>query len=239
MLHLSPTKIFTFEECPRRYKFIYIDGLAKFYRKDRPYFTMGENVHAALKEVYSLPPKSRTQAKLEEILWEKWAANRKGFADEQEEENFKSRALEQVRWFAQNFDLTRTPFLTEATIQEEISGLILEGRIDRVDKESHSLHLIDYKTGFKPPNPDPRALYFYGLALEKHQKHRPPVSKVSYLYLADHELITWEFNPEILSETLRWLLNIAYQISEEREFPPREGKFCRNCDFLEICPARR
>ena len=239
MLRLSPTKIATFEECPRRYKFLYLDGLGKFYRKARPYFTLGENVHRALKELYLLPKKLRSGKKLEELLHQVWATNRRGFSDPSEEELYKERALEQLRWFAQNFDLRANPIMLEVEIREEISGIMLEGRIDRVDRQGReSLHLIDYKTGSKPLSPDPYPLYLYSIALEQRKK-LPRVGRVSYLYLQDQEMVSWEFGPEAFSSALRWLLDVAYRISQEREYAPREGRFCQNCEFREICPAHQ
>jgi len=237
VLRLSPTKIAVFEECPRRYKFLYLDGLGKFYKRVRPYFTLGENVHQALKEIYSLPAKLRTGEKLEELLHKIWATNHGGFSNPEEENMYKNRALQQIRWFAQNFDLKASPIMLEVVVREEISGLILEGRVDRVDREGKdSLHLIDYKTGNRPLSPDPRPLYLYSLALEQRQS-MAHVAKVSYLYLQDQEAMSWEFGPEAFSSTLRWLLDVAYRISQETEYPPIQGRFCQSCDFREICPA--
>ena len=202
MLRLSPTKIATFEECPRRYKFLYLDGLGKFYRKARPYFTLGGNVHRALKEFYLLPGRLRSQEKLEELLHQIWAQNREGFSSPAEEEQYKERALEQLRWFAQRFDLKARPLMLEVEIREEISGILLEGRIDRVDRQGkEALHVIDYKTGSKPLSPDPYPLYLYSIALER-RKNLPRVGRVSYLYLQDQEMVSWEFSPEIFSLSL-------------------------------------
>lgn len=49
VLKLSPFGLRIFQECRRQYKFRYINRLAKLYEKPRPWFTLGENVHLALK----------------------------------------------------------------------------------------------------------------------------------------------------------------------------------------------
>ena len=42
MFKASPFKLNMFLQCPRQYKFHYIDGLKDIYKKPRAYFTMGE-----------------------------------------------------------------------------------------------------------------------------------------------------------------------------------------------------
>jgi hypothetical protein len=80
MFEASPFSLNMYRQCPRQYKFQYIDHLGDIYRKARPYFTMGDHVHAALKDFLSVVPVSeRDQAKLENLLREKWRRNRKGF----------------------------------------------------------------------------------------------------------------------------------------------------------------
>jgi len=51
----SFSKISTFEECPRKFKYIYVDKLASFVKSDA--MTIGEGIHAFI-EFYSLNPTS-------------------------------------------------------------------------------------------------------------------------------------------------------------------------------------
>ena len=144
-----------FQQCPRRYKFHYIDDLARIYGKPRPYFTMGDHIHAALKDFLSIVPvEERTVARLEDLLREKWQRNRKGFKGLDDEKQWGERALSQVRWFAQSQDLSVTPLMLEDFHSVELSPKItLVGKIDRVDQEAEGgLHIIDYKTGRSTPS---------------------------------------------------------------------------------------
>ena len=141
-----------FQQCPRLYKFHYIDDLKDFYRKPRPYLTMGDHVHAVLKEFSVVPVSERNMPKLEDLLREKWRHNRQGFNDIQDEKNWGEKALNQLRWFAQSQDLSVIPLRVEDFHKIELStSITLVGKIDRVDQESDGdLHIIDYKTGKIP-----------------------------------------------------------------------------------------
>src|SRR4030067_88575 len=63
----SPFSLNMFQQCPRQYRYQYIDHLGDIYRKARPYFTMGDHVHATLKDFLSVVPVSeRNLSKLED-----------------------------------------------------------------------------------------------------------------------------------------------------------------------------
>src|SRR4030042_1046074 len=134
MFEASPFSLNMFQQCPRQYKFQYIDHLGSIYRKSRPYFTMGDHVHATLKDFLSVVPVSeRNLTRLEDLLRKKWG----------------EKALKQLRRFAHNHDISVTPCMVEDYHSTELtSSIILKGKIDRVDKEPDgSLHIIDDKTG--------------------------------------------------------------------------------------------
>ena len=69
MFKASPFKLQMYQQCPRQYKFHYIDLLAKKYEKPKPYLTMGSNVHDALRIFLSMvSTQDMTYKKLEEIF---------------------------------------------------------------------------------------------------------------------------------------------------------------------------
>jgi len=228
-----------FQQCPRRYKLHYIDDLARVYRKPRPYFTMGEHIHAALKDFLSIVPvEERNASRLENLLREKWRRNRKGFKGLDDEKQWGERALSQVRWFAQNQDLSVTPLMVEDSHSVELSPRItLGGKIDRVDQEAEGgLHIIDYKTGKMPEEIDPNQLYIYALILSKEQEL--PVSKVSYLYLEAGEFQTLRPTAADLEQASDYVVSTVDRILAERVYPATINNYCGTCDFLEICPSK-
>ncbi len=239
MYKASPFRLGMFEQCPRQYKFHYIDDLAKIYAKPRPYFTMGDHIHAALKDFLSIVPvEERTVPRLEDLLREKWRRNRKGFKSLDDEKRWGERALVQVRWFAQNQDLSVTPLMVEDYHEAELSPKItLIGKIDRVDREDgDSLHVIDYKTGKMPEEMDRTQLYIYALILS--QEQQLPVTKLSYLYLDAGEFQTLQPTAADLEQAADYVVSMVDRILAEKKYPAIINSYCGTCDFLEICPMK-
>ncbi len=239
MFEASPFSLNMFKQCPRQYKFQYIDRLGDIYRKARPYFTMGDHIHAALKDFLSVVPVTeRNLPKLENLLREKWRRNRKGFNDKDDEKKWGEKALNQLRWFAQNQDMSINPFMIEKNHRVELTDtIILKGRIDRVDRElDGGLHIIDYKTGKMPSEINELQLHIYALILSKQQ--HSPLKKASYLYLGVGKWQTIELSEQDLAQATSYVIDMVDRICREKEYPATPNIFCWNCDFLEICPSK-
>ena len=239
MFEASPFKLNMFLQCPKQYMFQYIDRIGDVYRKPRPYFTMGDHVHAALKDFLSLVPVSeRTPSKLEALLREKWQRNRKGFNDREDEKKWGEKALNQLRWFVKNQDISVTPLMIENYHKVELTpNVFLGGRIDRVDKEADgSLHIIDYKTGKMPDEINRVQLHIYALILSK--KQGLPLRKASYLYLDAGKARTIELTTAELAQASSYVIDTIDRICMEKEYAATPNNYCWNCDFLEICPRK-
>jgi len=239
MFEASPFSLNMFRQCPREYKFQYIDRLSDIYKKARPYFTMGDHVHATLKDFLSIVPVSeRKLLKLEDLLREKWRRNRKGFNDREDEKRWGEKALQQIRWFIQNQDIAVIPFMIETTHRVEFtSNILLKGKIDRVDKEADgSLHIVDYKTGKMPAEINRLQLHIYALILSK--KQDLPVKKASYLYLQAGKFQTIELTTEDLAQATSYVIDVVDSIRQEKEYSATPNVYCWNCDFIEICPSK-
>jgi putative RecB family exonuclease len=239
MFEASPFSLNMFQQCPRQYKFQYIDHLGGIYRKSRPYFTMGDHVHATLKDFLSTVPVSeRNLTRLEDLLREKWRRYRKGFNNKEDEKRWGEKALNQLRRFAQTHDISVTPFMVEDYHSAELTNtILLKGRIDRVDKEADgNLHIIDYKTGKIPTEINQVQLHIYALILSK--KLDLPPKKASYLYLEAGEFRTIELAAADLAQATTYVIDIVDRICTEKEYLATPNTYCWNCDFLEICPSK-
>lgn len=238
-LRLSPSSIAIFQQCPQQYKFRYIDKLGEQYTKAKPYYTMANHVHATLKDLVStVPLELRNVATAKRLLLENWEHSRLGFRSADDERRWLEKALSQVKAFALSPYLEASPIMLEAAVEAEVSpGVMLYGRVDRVDQEQHdAIHIIDYKTGKVPPQTNWMQLRLHALTLSIMSSRI--VSKVSFLYLEPCKMITQGISPVDLDET-RWeLLAIASRIRQERQHIPRPGAWCRGCDFGEICSAQ-
>ena len=240
MLKLSPYAIGIYEQCPRRYRYQYIERLIGRYRKPWPWLTMGANIHHTLAQFLSVVPVAeRTVATIEKLLRDQWRRSREGFADSEQEREYGERALVQVRWFASTQPVDVRPLMIERFHEAPVGeNLILRGRIDRVDEDSDGgLHVIDYKTGKIPEHPDTFQLLQYALILPRVLGQ--PVSHASYLYLGGGEWRTIQIEADHVEKARGAVLSIAARIRRETEFPVRVGSLCRFCDFLELCEPGR
>jgi len=222
-----------FHQCRYRYKLHYVEDLADDYRKARPYLTMGDHVHGALRDLFWLPVEERSEDRLIQLMRERWRANRKGFADLAEEKVYGEKATAQLRRFAQREDLTIQPLTLEDFHNVQMDDtLALLGRIDRIDRDGEGLHIIDYKTG-EPREADPLQLQMYALIVAR--EFDPARIKASYHYLETGEWITEEATGETMGDALEDVRQRVAVIVAEREYPASPGALCRYCDFLEIC----
>jgi len=237
MLKLSPYSISIYEQCPRRYKYHYVDRLIRQYYKPWPWLTMGNNVHATLTDFFStIPVERRTVATIENLLRKKWTRNREGFTDSEEEREYGERALGMLRRFVETEKVDVQPLMVERFHEAPISeNLIINGRIDRIDRlEDGSLHIIDYKAG-RAEESDTFQLLLYCLILSRTLTW--PVSKASYLHMEDGVWQTVGVQNENMDDPRQRVLAIANQIESETEYPEVTGPLCRYCDFMEICEA--
>jgi putative RecB family exonuclease len=235
MFKLSSFRLRVFRQCRRRYKYQYVERLPT---RPTAHNTMGAHVHAALKAFFSLEAaEERTPERLLDLLLESWQQNRAGFADLDDEERWRERALAQLRTFAEGNDLKVRPLLLEGYYETPISPqLTLLGRIDRADDEGEGLHIIDYKTGRRPEEVDADQLRLYTVILERNLSR--PVARASYLYLDDGSV--WTLRPERrdLEESVAAARAAYEEIVAERDYPTTVGRHCSYCDYQSICPRR-
>lgn len=241
MFRASSFKLSMFENCAQQYKFSYIDDLAKEYKTPKPYLTMGAHVHNALKDFYEIPDvEKRTYETLEQLLRKRWVENREGFSSREDEAKWGAKALGMLRLFAHRMDTSITPTLLEDYYDVEVdSSLKILGRIDRADElEDGTLHVIDYKTGkYNPDDISESQLVLYATIVSA---NRPtPVSKASFLYLQTWDWHTVDIDESVMEEAVENVREQVEMIKAEQEFAPQPNKYCKNCDFLSICPEKQ
>jgi len=239
VLKLSPHKIALFRQCKLQYKLQCIDKLGEQYGRPRPYYTMGNHVHATLCDLFSLMPiEKRTVETAKSLLRKNWRRYRIGFRNKADEKRWADRALAEVTRFVEEQDTTVTPLMLERPVEARIvDGLVLRGRVDRVDKlQDGTLHIIDYKTGIVPENTDWTQLELHAIILSHCTCNT--VVRISFFYLLSGEIASKRVHEEDLSRAKWDLLSVANRIRRERNYPPNPGIACAGCDFAAICPAK-
>ena len=127
---------------------------------------------------------------------------------------------------------------TEKAFSFELDGVLIQGRMDRMDELSgDSVSIQDYKTG-KAKNEkfaeDSLQLTIYALAA-KHMGKR--ADKVSIYNLENDTVIEVERDAGDLKEGERKIKKAAKGI-RDGEFEPNPGFACRWCAYASICPAK-
>src|SRR4051794_27192149 len=141
----TPSRLSTWLDCPRRYKFVYVDR--PIPRKGPPWAhnSVGAAVHTALAAWWALPLDRRTPSSAATLVRTGWIDL--GFRDDAQSESWRERAAEMVAGYVETLDPHDEPVGVERTVAMRTERLAVSGRIDRLDRRGDELVVVDYKTG--------------------------------------------------------------------------------------------
>ncbi len=247
----SHSKISTFEQCPLKFKFRYIDKIKPDFEQSIEAF-LGTKVHDTLEWIYNHPQKENL--KLDTIIQyyiEQWQNT---FIPEckitkQEltaEDYFNKGVRFLINYYQKHFPFRDNTIATEKKISLKINPYQphqIIGYIDRLvhHKETNIFEVHDYKTGAIKSQEDldkDRQLALYALAI------REEFQEVNDVKLIWHFL---DYNQELTSErTIEQLENLRNEISEKikkielaKEYPPIESALCNWCEYQSQCPLKQ
>ncbi|MCW2507993.1 MAG: uncharacterized protein JWP68_1141, partial [Modestobacter sp.] len=86
----TPSKLATFADCPRRYRFAYLTRPTPPKGPPWAHNTVGSAVHAALRSWWELALDKRTPAAARQLLYSGWS--RTGFRDDEQAGRWRARA---------------------------------------------------------------------------------------------------------------------------------------------------
>lgn len=244
----TPSKLATFADCPRRYRFAYLTRPTPPKGPPWAHNTIGSAVHAALRSWWELPVEKRTPAAARQLLYSGWS--RVGFRDEEQAAEWRARAAAWITDYVAGLDPTDEPVGTERTVGATTEALALSGRVDRIDRRGDELVVVDYKTGRVPSTEDEArgspALALYVLGVRR--TLRRPCTRVELHHLPSGTVAAFEHTDRSLANHVRRAEDIAADIGRATEaldsgadvdeaFPPAPGRQCSWCDFRSSCPT--
>lgn len=248
LLRCTPSRLTTWLDCPRRYRFAYLDRPPPARGPAWAHNTVGAAVHLALARWWSLDVGRRTPASARALLDGGWQLD--GFASNEQAERWRARGGEMVERYVATLDPSDEPFGVERTVAARTTGLALSGRVDRLDERDGELVVVDYKTGRRPLTTDDArgslALALYALAASRTLRR---VCRVVELHhLPTGRVLRWEHSPEGLERHLRRAESLGAGAAEatgalaeggdpDALFPPRPGSQCGWCDYRRSCPT--
>lgn len=250
---VSPARLATFADCPRRYRLSYLDRPTPQRSGPWAHSTLGAVVHNALRALFELPPERRTPVRAAQLVSEHWQDA--GFADAEQAAVYRDRAKTWVMEYVEHNDVSSTPVGLERWVSAPVNpepgqppSMIIEGRADRIDERDAELVIVDYKTGRRAPDEyearSSQALAMYAVAAAR--TLRRPCHRVELHHLPTGTVAAAEHTPD----TLRRHLTRAEETAEDlrvatdtltaggdREvlFPVNPGVRCSWCDFRPSC----
>ena len=240
---LSPSGAGTFEQCPRRWRFRYVDRLP-----DPPgeAAIAGSFAHRVLELLMQREPAERTVDAAKLIARQEWPETEiaddfqaLGF-DEAQSKNFRWKAWLAIEglWALED-PKSIDVVATEQDIETEIGGVPFRGIVDRLDQEGDGLVVTDYKSG-KAPSPRYRRgrleqVLLYAAAVKESTGEMPVRARLLYLRQRPVGIDVTAAELEGVTEKLIGTWASINTACSTDEFEPRTGPLCGWCPYSGRC----
>lgn len=221
---LSWSRLSDFLQCPRKFKYKYIDKLPNFTaQQDSPHLTRGTNVHKAL-ENYAIKkigepeaiiaPSSLPEVETTKPLINSFIANFPSVVPEQQisvDINWK-----QVDWFS----------------KQSYYRAIL----DLVAISPRAIAIVDYKTGkFKDYSPNGPGQLELSATIGMNLWPEVEVVDTMYAYVDHKKTIKRSFTPKEDKERLtNHFIQIHERVNSEKTWDPTKNEFCNFCEATKL-----
>lgn len=248
---VTPAKLSTFDRCPRRFRYQYLDRPTPVRTGAWAHTGIGAAIHNALKELWDLPIERRTPEAARSLLSTGWPAH--GFRDDRQRAYALQVATDQLAAYVEGMDLQIQPRGIERTVGAPYASLAISGRVDRVDErldEDQRSHLVivDYKTGRAIPTEDEARsslqLALYTVAVRR--TFRARAYRVELHHIPTGTVAGWDYTERTLDRQLRRASDtaddienaaakVASGIDRDTAYPAHTGTWCGFCDFRPSC----
>ena len=254
LLSVTPARLDTWVECPRRYRFRYVDRPPPVRAGAWAHLSLGAAVHVALARWWSLPVERRVPQVVAAVVDEVWTHD--GFRDREQSDRWREQARVMVADYVEAETARRAglddPVRVEAAVALRCSQTVaLGGRPDRVDErpteDGTELVVVDYKTGRREVNEEDartsRTLAVYAAAAEA--TLRRPATRVELHHLPTGRVAVWRHDVagrdrhvarsvDVAEECRQ--VEVALANGKSPPFEPRPGPLCAWCDYRAACP---
>lgn len=248
MLKLSVSSMETFEKCPKKYHYTYIEK-PKVQRKKWIHTEFGSCAHKMLElfhqrhmndsfDIKEAPPimkecfvEALKEFDLDLLTQDTWS--RSGDVSGMILlKNIMQNYLHKVkREGMPNIVGVEVPYSFKHNDDVEVRGFI--DRIDLIEPGHYGV--VDYKTSKSADYLTPKQLTVYAEAITRKY---PDVKKLSGKYIMlklDCEEIKWYFNQDDLNKLIKNIDKTANAIKTEEKWLKKPSALCNFCDFKSIC----
>jgi len=254
MPQYSNSKIECFENCPKRFKFRYIDKIKLPDSPEGIEAFLGSRVHETLEELYKNQKMNKILSLTEVLeyfkkIWDKkWNENIKIVREQYKPEDYFNAGVKQITDYYEKykpFDQAYT-IGTEVRISFDIDpdrSYKMTGFIDRLSYDGKGRYEIhDYKTGqsgmTQAQADSSKQLAIYQIYVEENYPDAKEILLVWH-YMAENREVVSKRTRQQLDELKKELFRSIATIESETEFLPLESSLCNWCEYVEICPAKK
>ena len=249
LLRVTPARLASWADCPRRYRLTYVDRPAPPRSGARAASTLGAVVHLALRSYFDLPVGRRTPDAAAALVDRHWSGE--GFRDAEQAARYRLRAREWVAEYVAGAGADATPVALERWVSAPTPRIVAEGRADRIDARDRELVVVDYKTGRRPDPDDARrsqALALYAVGA-RHTLRRP-CTRVELHHVPSGEVVAAVHDETSLQAHLvagggrrpgrgRRRRRTGAGGAPDVLFPARPAPRCGSCDVRRHCREGR
>jgi hypothetical protein len=246
----TPSRLAAFD-CPRRYRFSYVDRPAPQRGRPWAHNTVGATTHLALAKWFHLPRRQRTPQMGAHLVERNW--QHVGFRDEAQSVRSRDEAAGWVHaYLTGSVEAGDDPVGVERTVATHTPRLAVSGRVDRIDERGDELVIVDYKTGRRGVGEDDArgsqalALYVLGArrtlrrACRRVELHHVPTGSVAAFEHTDESLQRHLDRAEqTAADIVSATDTLAAGAHVDEVFPPVPSNACAWCDFRQLCPEGR
>ncbi len=263
---LSYSSFRTYQECPLRWRFLYVDRLPE---TPRGYFTFGRVVHTVLEQLVAplvVPTARRVSESDRQRTLDEWHADSdsgavarwmsseellaaydrawssEGYTSPEEESRYRALGREiLLRYYDFLVRERPLPVSVEEHLEARWDGIPVHGYIDRIDRTpAGGLEIVDYKTSRDLSSEDARdsdQLSLYQVLVEKN--YTEPVEGLTLYHL--RSLTPLRVAPREHAELagLHDRLGTVLDGIRAEAYEPTPGRQCARCDFQDRCPEFR
>lgn len=245
--YLSPSSAASFEGCPRRWEYKYVQRLPE---PSHQAALVGSFAHAVLEDLCELAPEQRTQDEAKKVakkLWPEFTEDEDYISLELDEDS--ARGFRWQAWLAIAglWDLEDPALVNVVSTEQKITTSLDEvpfvGIIDRVDRTEGKLVVSDYKSGTLPGSrwrdDKIQQIMLYAAALESSVGEQPERARLLYL---GQQILDVNVTPDRLADATGQLATTWDSVKdacETEEFEAKPSVLCGWCPFVTLCEPGR
>jgi putative RecB family exonuclease len=248
--HLSPSSASLFAQCPRRWRYRYVEHVIE--PPGEPAL-VGTFVHRVLEVLFAEAPEHRTIERAKVVAREVWPETARH--PDYQALGLDDAGARRFRWYGwlaveAVFDMMglETPdqvqvHATEQRVTATIGGVPFLGIVDRLDRAPDGLVVTDYKSG-KAPSTRFREdkldqVLLYAAAITEAEGEAPVRARLVYL---GSTVVQTDATPQRVGEAVDRLRATwdALQVAAESDaFEPKPGPLCGWCPHVATCAEGR